>query len=50
MNMLTRNDSKFALVKQFQMDYNFFAEGNADMLSQEWVKEELHQRVEDLEN
>ena len=50
MNMLTRGDRKFALVKEFQMGYNGFVMGNADMVSQEWVKEELHQRVEDLEN
>ena len=50
MNMLTRNDRKFQMVKEFQMGYNRFLEVNGDMVSQDWAKEELHQRVEDLEN
>jgi hypothetical protein len=47
--MLTREDERFYLVKRFQNEYNKFFDENNDMVVQEFTKEELHQRIEDLE-
>lgn len=47
---LLRQDSKFNLSKQFQLEYNKFVEGNSDMVEEEQTKEELHQRIDDLED
>ncbi len=47
--MLTREDKKFSIVKEFQINYNKFFDENKEMISQEYTKEELHQRVDDLE-
>ena len=47
--LLTREDERFYLVKKFQNEYNKFFAENEDMVSQEYTKEELHQRIEDLE-
>lgn len=46
--MLTREDERFFLVKRFQNEYNKFFDQNNDMVVQEFTKEELHQRIEDL--
>ena len=46
---MTRSDERFYLVKKFQNEYNKFFDQNPDMISQEYTKEELHQRIEDLE-
>lgn len=48
--MLTREDHKFYLIKNFQVNYNKFFFSSEDMLALDYTKEELHQRVEDLEN
>lgn len=48
-NLLTREDKKFSIVKEFQINYNRFFEENKEMISQDYTKEELHQRVDDLE-
>lgn len=48
--LLTREDHKFHLIKDFQRRYNEFLGENEDMLPLDYTKEELHQRVEDLEN
>lgn len=48
--MLTREDNKFSQVKSFQMEYNKFFDENPDMVSQDYTKDELHQRVDDLED
>lgn len=45
-----REDHKFHLIKDFQINYNKFLSENEDMLVHDYTKEELHQRVEDLEN
>lgn len=47
--MLTREDQRFYLVKKFQIDYNKFFDQSNDMIVQSFTKEELHQRIEDLE-
>ena len=47
--MLTREDKKFSIVKEFQMNYNHFFDQNKEMISHDYTKEELHQRVDDLE-
>lgn len=49
-SLLTRSDQKFQLIKQFQAAYNKFFDENIDMISYDYTKEELHQRIEDLEN
>ena len=49
-SLLTREDHKFHLIKDFQSNYNQFISENEDMLTYESTKDELHQRVEDLEN
>lgn len=36
---LLRQDSKFHLVKQFQLEYNKFVDGNRDMVEEEQTKE-----------
>ena len=46
--LLTREDHKFRLIKDFQIDYNNFLKENEDMLAYDYTKEELQQRVEDL--
>jgi hypothetical protein len=46
---LTREDKKFSIVKGFQLNYNKFFDENKEMISQDYTKEELHQRVDDLE-
>jgi hypothetical protein len=49
-NLLTRPDKKFSAVKEFQINYNQFYDENKEMISQDYTKEELHQRVDDLED
>lgn len=46
---MTREDKKFSIVKEFQLNYNKFFDENKEMISQDYTKEELHQRVDDLE-
>ena len=48
-DLLTRADERFYLVKKFQNEYNKFYDQHPDMVSQEYTKEELHQKIEDLE-
>ena len=48
--MLTREDEKFYLAKDFQNHYNKFFDEQNDMVGYEYTKEELHQRIEDLED
>jgi len=38
-SQLLRQDSKFKLAKQFQLDYNKFVDGNSDMVEEEQTKE-----------
>lgn len=45
-----RDDHKFHLIKDFQRGYNKFLTENEDMLAYDYTKEELHQRVQDLED
>ena len=47
--LLSREDGKLQLIKDFQVNFNQFAAENEDMLVYEYTKEELHQRVVDLE-
>lgn len=47
---LLRQDSKFNLAKQFQLEYNKFVDNNRDMVEEDQTKEELHQRIDDLED
>lgn len=49
LRMLTREDQRFYLVKKFQIEYNKFFDQSNDMIVQSFTKEELHQRIEDLE-
>jgi hypothetical protein len=50
LSQLIRQDSKFSIAKKFQLDYNKFVDSNRDMVEEEQTKEELHQRIDDLED
>ena len=49
-SQLNKQDRKFEAVKKFQLDYNLFIQENRDMVEEGQTKEELHQRVDDLED
>ena len=46
--LLKRHDEKFLLIQRYQEHYNTFLSNNQDLVEDDQTKEELHQRVEDL--